>query len=232
MLYLGTAGSGAVNFFNIYYVPLFFEFTKGDGAVTVAVRLLPYVFLLVFGCLLSGAVMQKLNLYAAWYLVSGILCLIGSVMMFRISSSTPASHIYGFQALIGAGCGLTLMSGYGIALAKSPAEKATSAIGYINVAQLTGSSTCLALGGMIFQNVGFNKLSKALDGRGYSDSEILAALGGGYSAIISDSSAEVRAIATKAIGSTIADVYGLAIAGGAAVLVAGLLMRWERLKMA
>ncbi|KAL8919473.1 MAG: hypothetical protein Q9208_006758 [Pyrenodesmia sp. 3 TL-2023] len=231
LLFIGTAGSSAVNFFNIYYIPLFFGFTKGDGAIKVASRLLPFIFLLIFTALLSGALLPKLNLYAAWYVISGILALVGSVLMFLISAATPVGNIYGFEVLIGAGCGLTLQAAYSIALVKSPADKATSAISFINVAQLGGGALALTIAGTIFQNVGFNTLQSALNGRGYSSSEIRAALAGGYSAIISDSSAEVQAITFDVIGSTIANVYGISVSGAAAVLAVGLLMRWEKVKM-
>ncbi|KAI3391678.1 hypothetical protein diail_6957, partial [Diaporthe ilicicola] len=231
LLYIGTAGSSAVNFFNIYYIPLYFEFTKGDSAVAVAGRLLPFIFLLIFSAMLSGTLLPKLNLYAAWYVISGVLALVGSVLMFLISASTPAGNIYGFEVLIGAGCGLTLQAAYSIALVKAPVDKATAAISFINVAQLGGGALALAIAGTVFQNVGFNTLQYALDGRGYSSSEISAALAGGYSAIISDSTPEVRSITSNAIGSTIANVYGISISGSATTLVVGLLMRWEKVKM-
>lgn len=232
LLYIGTAGSSAVNFFNIFYIPLFFEFTKGDGAIAVAARLLPLIFLLIFCALLSGVLLPKLSIYAAWYVVSGILALVGSVLMFLINSGTPAKNIYGFEVLIGAGCGLTLQAAYSIALVKAPADKATSAISFINVAQLGGGALALAISGTIYQNIGFRTLENALDGQGYTSTEIRAALAGGYSDIISNSTAEVQDITSHAIGNTIASLYGVSISGAAAVLAVGLLMRWEKVKMA
>ncbi|KAH9889145.1 major facilitator superfamily domain-containing protein [Xylariomycetidae sp. FL2044] len=231
LLFIGTAGINAVNFFNIYYVPLYFEFTKGDTAVTVAVRLLPYIFLMMFFAMISGTLMPKLNLYAAWYVVSGVLALVGSVLMFFVSPTTPATNIYGFEILIGSGVGLTIQAAYSLALVKSPADRAAAAVGFINVAQMGAGAITLAIAGTIFQNLGYNTLRSALDGRGFSPDDIRAALAGGYSAIISNSSAEVREIATRVIGDTIADVYGISISGAATVVVGGLLMRWERLKM-
>lgn len=231
LLYIGTAGTSAVSFFNVYYVPLFFEFTKGDGAIAVAVRLLPFIFLQIFASLLSGVFLPKFNLYAAWYVVAGVLNLAGSTLMFLISAKTSIESIYGYQVLIGAGCGLTLQAAYSIALVKSSPSQATSVISFINVAQLGGGALALAIAGVVFQNVGFNSLQSALAGKGYSPDEVHAALAGGYSAIISDSSPEVRLITSDTIGSTIASVYGISIAGAASVLVAGMLMRWEKLKM-
>ncbi|KAI8948817.1 MFS general substrate transporter [Xylaria longipes] len=230
-LYLGTAGSSAVLNCNIYYLPLYFEFAKGDGPIAVAARLLPFIFLMIFGALLSGALIPKLNLYAAWYVISGAVALIGSVLLFRISVATPASSIYGFEVLVGLGCGLTFQAAYSIALVLSPAEKAVSVLGFINVAQLGAGALSLATAGSVFQNIGFDALQSALDGRGYSSTEIREALGGGYSSIISDSTPEVRAIALEAIGNTLAKVFGISLAGAATVLAAGLLMRWEKVKM-
>ncbi|KAI1422343.1 MFS general substrate transporter [Xylaria sp. FL1777] len=231
MLYLGTAGSSAVLNCNIYYLPLFFEFAHGDGPIAVSARLLPFIFLMIFGSLLSGALIPKLSLYAAWYVISGAIALVGSVLLFRISVATPVGNIYGFEALVGIGCGLTFQAGYSLALLFAPPEKGTSVLGFINVAQLGAGALSLATAGSVFQNIGFETLQSALDGKGYSSIEIREALGGGYSSIISDSTPEVRAIALEAIGNTLAKVFGISLAGAATVLVAGLLMRWEKLKM-
>ncbi|KAI1328515.1 MFS general substrate transporter [Xylariaceae sp. FL0255] len=232
MLYLGTAGSSAVLNCNIYYLPLVFEFAHGDGPIAVSARLLSFIFLMIFGALSSGALIPKLNLYAVWYVLSGAVALVGSVLLFRTSVSTPVSNIYGFEVLVGLGCGLTFQAAYSIALVLAPPEKGTSVLSFINVAQLGAGALSLATAGSVFQNIGFSTLQTALDGRGYSSTEIREALAGGYSSIISTSTPEVRAIALEAIGSTLAKVFGISLAGAAVVLVAGLLMRWERVQMA
>ena len=231
LLYIGTAGTSAVLNVNIYYLPLYFQFTNGVGPIEVAVRLLPFVCLIIFSSLLSGAFLPKFNLYAAWYFASGIIALVGSALLVRISASTPARDIYGYEVLVAAGCGLTFQAAYAIALVKSPAEKATSVLSFINVAQLGGAAISLAIAGALFHNVGFTTMQRALSGRGYSSAEIREALAGGYSPIISDSPPEVRAIAVDAIASTLAKVYALSIVGAAAVLLAGVMMRWEKVKM-
>lgn len=128
LLYIGTAGTSAVLNVNIYYLPLHFQFTNGVGPIEVAVRLLPFVCLIIFSSLLSGAFLPKFNLYAAWCFAPGIIALVGSALLVRISASTPARDIYGYEVLIGAGCGLTFQAAYAIALVKSPAEKATSVL--------------------------------------------------------------------------------------------------------
>jgi MFS family permease len=231
LLFVGTAGTSAILNVDIYYLPLYFQFTAGLDPMEVAVRLLPFVCLIIFATMLSGAMMAKYSLYAAWYTASGIIALIGGVLLARIDASTPTKDIYGFEVLAGFGCGLTFQAAYAIALVKAPVEKASSVLSFINVAQLGGAAISLAMSGCIFHNVGFNIMRDALDGRGYSSTEIHDALAGGYSPIINDSTPEVRAIVSDAIASTLGKVYILSAVGAAAILVSGLLMRWERVKM-
>jgi len=231
LLFVGTAGTSAILNVDIYYLPLYFQFTAGLDPMEVAVQLLPFVCLIIFATMLSGAMMARYSLYAGWYTASGIIALIGGVLLARIDASTPTKDIYGFEVLAGFGCGLTFQAAYAIALVKAPVEKASSVLSFINVAQLGGAAISLAMSGCIFHNVGFNIMRDALDGRGYSSIEIHDALAGGYSPIINDSTPEVRAIVSDAIASTLGKVYILSAVGAAAILVSGLLMRWERVKM-
>ncbi|KAI5461034.1 major facilitator superfamily-domain-containing protein [Mariannaea sp. PMI_226] len=232
LLFIGSAGTSAISNIDIYYLPLYFQFTAGINPMEVAVRLLPFVCLIIFATLLSGALLPKCSLYAAWYTASGIIALVGGALLVRIDATTPIRDIYGFEVLIGFGCGLTFQAAYAIALMKAPMEKASSVLGFINIAQLGGATLSLAIAGSVFHNVGFNTMQKALSGRGYTSAQIHEALAGGYSPIINDSTPEVRAITSDAIASTLAKVYVLSVVAAAAILVSGLLMRWEKLKMA
>lgn len=233
LLFTGTAATSAILNVDIYYLPLFFQFTAGIDALDVAVRLLPFVCLIIFATMLSGALLPKYNLYAAWYTASGIIALVGSALLARINSTTPTRDIYGFQVLAGLGCGLTFQAAYAIALVKAPMEKASAVLSFINVAQLGGAALSLATAGSIFHNVGFNTMRSALGGMGYyTSAQIHDALGGGYSPIINNSAPEVRRLVSDAIASTLAKVYVLSAVAAAVILVSGLLMRWERLKMA
>jgi hypothetical protein len=55
LMYLGTAAAATCLAVTIYYIPIFFQFTKGDSAIKAAVRLLPFVALNVFATMFSGA---------------------------------------------------------------------------------------------------------------------------------------------------------------------------------
>lgn len=43
LLYIGTACAAAGSAVMIYFIPLFFVFTRGDSAINAAVRLLPFI---------------------------------------------------------------------------------------------------------------------------------------------------------------------------------------------
>jgi hypothetical protein len=54
-LFIGTVVASTGLLLPLYQIPLTFQFTCGDTALMSAVRLLPFDFLFVFACMLSGA---------------------------------------------------------------------------------------------------------------------------------------------------------------------------------
>lgn len=54
-MYIVTACAATCLGTMIYYIPIFFQFTKGDSAIKAAVRLLPFVATMVFATMFSGA---------------------------------------------------------------------------------------------------------------------------------------------------------------------------------
>lgn len=80
-----------------YYIPLYFQFVRGDSALTAAVRLLPFIILMVTFGFLNGGLMSKLGYYMPWYLTGGILTTIGGALMsayniIRILKSNTLTH--------------------------------------------------------------------------------------------------------------------------------------------
>lgn len=64
-----------------YYIPLYFQFVRGDSALTAAVRLLPFIVLMVAFGFLNGGLMSKLGYYMPWYLAGGLLTTAGGALM-------------------------------------------------------------------------------------------------------------------------------------------------------
>ena len=81
LLFIAGSSAGAAIYIAIYYIPIYFQFTRGDSAIQAAVRLLPFVFILSAMVLANGFFMAQWGLYTPWYLIGSIITLIGSVLM-------------------------------------------------------------------------------------------------------------------------------------------------------
>lgn len=103
LLFVMSAPGGALIFILVYFIPLFSRFTKGHGALDVAVRLLFFVFFLVSFSLANGAIMGKEGHYAPWYLGASVLIIIGSALMYTVDENTSTAQIYGYSIVLAIG---------------------------------------------------------------------------------------------------------------------------------
>ena len=232
LLYIATSAGATGLFVPIYYIPLYFSFVHNDSGMMAAVRLLPFICILIFATMVNGALMPKFGFYQPWYIVSGIFLVVsGSLMYSLVDVSTPNSTIYGFSVLMAIGAGVSQQAAYSIAPAKVGPNRASDAVGFINVAQIGAIVIALTINGSIFQNIGFQHISQALAGLDFSSEEIRAALAGAKSTVFTNVTPEVRQAVIEGIVKAIGDGWILVIVAGAVTLVAGVFMRWERLFM-
>lgn len=80
-LFISTAAINCACFIPIYYIPLYFQFTRNDGAIDAAVRLLPYISVLSAAILANGHFMGQLRYYQPWYIAGSVLTLVGGVLL-------------------------------------------------------------------------------------------------------------------------------------------------------
>lgn len=73
--------SNAAAFIPIYYIPVYFQFTLGDTALTAAVRLLPLILIFSAGNLAQGFLLIKSGYYWIWFFAGGVFMLVGNVML-------------------------------------------------------------------------------------------------------------------------------------------------------
>jgi hypothetical protein len=231
LAYFTTAASAATTAVTLYYVPLFFQFTKGDTALRASVRLLPFIVPYVFFIMFSGGLLPVVKRYAPWYFPAGVLIIVGGVMMFRVSATTSTSAIYGFEILLSIGVGLIFQTGYAVAAAKVPKNRAADSIGFINIAQIGSIAITLAIAGTIFQNLGYLNLRNALAEYHFSEAELRSALAGSLSPAFQNADDKTKALAVGAVVKTISTSYALVITAGAVVLVSACLMKWEKLDL-
>ncbi|RAL02340.1 uncharacterized protein BO80DRAFT_443649 [Aspergillus ibericus CBS 121593] len=160
LLFIACAAVGAVSYITVYYIPIYFQFTQGDDAIHSAVRLLPFIFLLITTIPASGAAMSRLGYYKPWYLAGSIIALIPAILMgslpsFQPRSSPPhtsAKTIYGLEILLGLGAGAYTQDSFAVIQAVIPPPEASNGLTLMLLAQLSGMTLGLSLSGAIFVN--------------------------------------------------------------------------------
>ena len=133
LLFIAGASGGAAIYLVLYYIPLYFQFTRGDSAIKAAVRLLPFVFILSAMVLSNGFFMAKFGRYTPWYIVGSIVMMIGSVLLCelialhvqirgeaadedaaKIDVNTSASAIYGYEVMVAFGAGSFVQASFSV----------------------------------------------------------------------------------------------------------------------
>ena len=112
ILHITTACASTAMFVAIYYVPLMFQFSRGDSGLESAVRLMPFIVVLNLFIMGSGAVLPLVGYYMPFFILGGVFILIGGALMFTVKITTSTSSIYGYTVLIAIGAGLTAQVGY------------------------------------------------------------------------------------------------------------------------
>jgi MFS family permease len=227
ILFSVTAAGGACSFVPIYMVPIFFQFTRSDGPLDAGVRLLPFIVVMVVFVFINGSLMAKLSYYMPWYLVGGLLVVIGSALMYTINQDSSTSRVYGYTVLIGAGVGMFLQASFSVAQAVVDPENIAPAIGFITLAQFVGITVALAIANAILLNASQNKIQIILPD--VPAAEIQAAILGARSGLVQSLSSSLKARVLDAIVSAISTTYILVITGGTLTAILSLLMRREKL---
>lgn len=228
LLFIGTATSATAMVIGAYFIPLYFQYVHQDNALKAAVRLLPFIIVLIFCIMLNGATLPSVGYYYPWYLASGCFMTAGGVLMYTIDIDTATSKVYGYSVLVALGAGLVGQAGYVITQAKAPPEEISGAISFQNVAQIGGIVVALTIAGSIFQNEAISRLVQALGQHGYTPDQIKSAVAGTQSVIFAKGSIEVKRLALAAVVGGMDQVFAMLIAAGIVTIVAGLLMKKEK----
>ncbi|KAB8542086.1 hypothetical protein FH972_025549 [Carpinus fangiana] len=210
-----------------FYIPLFFQFVRGDSPLTAAVRLLPFICVMVFFGLLNGALLSKFGLYMPWYLAGGILTVIGGSLMYTVDVGSTNSGVYGYSILIGIGAGCFIQASFSVAQAKVPHSRASDAGGFIALAQNLGIVLALAISGSVFQNEAYGNLKQLLPSA--PEPVLRGAVSGANSEFFTSVPPEMIGRVLESILDAMSKTYVLVITAGAMTIIGSLLMKRERL---
>ncbi|OOQ83528.1 putative polyketide synthase [Penicillium brasilianum] len=202
----------------IYYIPLFFEFAKSDAALEAAVRLLPYVFMLVAGCLINAALMVRFGYYMPWYFGGGALVVISSALMCTVNAHTSNSTVYGYTVLMGIGVGSYCQASYTVSQQLVPMTELTNVIGLMSISQFLGILFFLAIMGTSYQNLVIEKIHSILPNA--SDTDVRQFIAGTSSSLSASLTSAQSADVVNAIVAAMRSVWILlAVAGGICVIL-------------
>ncbi|KAF4494557.1 ABC transporter [Fusarium agapanthi] len=191
-----------------YFVPLYFQFIKGDGALEAGVRLLPLIMFMVAVSMLNGFLMPKYGLIPVWYIGGSALALIGSALMYTIDDTTSNGKVYGYNILVGAGAGCYIVAGFAIMQSLVPTHEIANA-----VAQDLGMVLFLAISGSLFHNVAADKVGNALPTA--SDTDIGNLIAGTSSAAFKALSEDEKAVVIPEIASAMKSIWAFFMAAAA-----------------
>nr|ART35029.1 putative Major Facilitator Superfamily transporter [Fusarium verticillioides] len=188
-----------------YFVPLYFQFIKGDGALEAGVRLLPLIMFMVTVSMLNGFLMPKYGLIPFWYIGGSALALIGSALMYTIDDTTSNGKVYGYNILVGAGAGCYIVAGFAIMQSLVPTHEIANAVGAMTISQDLGMVLFLAISGSLFHNVAVDKVGNALPSA--SETEIGNLIAGTSSAAFKALSDDEKSVVIPEIASAMKSIW-------------------------
>lgn len=231
LLYFGTASAATSLFVAAYYIPLFFQFARGDSAIEAAVRLLPFIMVTVFFIMLNGGLMPVFGYYMPWYFFGGIFQIIGGALMYTIDANSAPAQVYGYSVILAIGTGVVVQAGYSVSAAKVKMEDIAAVISFQNLAQIGSIVIALTISGTVFQNFAYTHLTSALAPYNYTPEQIRDALAGTQSVVFHDGNEAVRKAAIGAVVAAMKNVWTLPIAAGSLTFISSLFMKREKLFM-
>lgn len=190
-------------------------------------RILPYIGVMVFACIVNGAVLSKYGLYMPWYLVGGVLFIIGSALMFTVDLDSSAAKVYGYTIIIGLGVGSFCQASFAVAQGSVQAADIPSAVGFITCGQITGVTISIAIANSVFLNEAERGIAALLPSVPLD--QIQAAIAGVGSQLVQTLPQEVRVLVLRAIVAAISKTYIVCITGGSVAVVLSIFLKRERL---
>ncbi|KAI1119474.1 MFS general substrate transporter [Nemania sp. NC0429] len=163
LLFWTCSAIGGVAYTSVYYIPLYFQFTRGDSAIFTAVRLLPYIVPLIVLMPSSGALLSRWGYYKPIYVIGSIATTITSILFAHyVKLDTPVGVVYAIEVFLGAGTGAYTQSSFAVSQSVVPSAEAPNALALMMIAQLSGLTFSLSIAGAVFVNTAQEALYKLL----------------------------------------------------------------------
>ncbi|KAJ8122256.1 hypothetical protein ONZ43_g1505 [Nemania bipapillata] len=218
LLFWTCSAIGGVAYTSVYYIPLYFQFTRGDTAIYTAVRLLPYIIPLIVVMPSSGALLSRWGYFKPIYIVGSIATTVTSILFAHyIGLTTPVGAVYAIEFFLGAGTGAYTQSSFAVSQSVVPTSEAPNALTLMMIAQLSGLTFSLAISGAVFVNTAQNGLFQLLPD--IPRLEVRNLIAGATSKLIDTLPEDVRIDALEIIVSSLNKTFIVVYVGAIITLV-------------
>ncbi|KAF5855889.1 hypothetical protein ETB97_008281 [Aspergillus alliaceus] len=226
LLCLLASCGGSIAYITVYYIPLYYQFTRGDSAIKTAERILPLIFLLIFGMLSNGYLMSKFGWYKPWYVCGAAISLVGAVLMSRLKLESSNSEIYGYQVLIGLGAGSFAHASFAVIQTAVNPKDTVYGVTLIMLGQLCGLTIGLSVTGALFINLAKSNLQAVFPTVDKSTlASVVSGTSGGFLETQSDTK---KSQALAAIVSALQDVFTDVYVVAALACILSVFLKWRK----
>lgn len=227
MLVACCASAGAAAFVPIYFIPTFFQFTRGDSPLDAGVRLLPFIAVMVVFIIINGSLMGRLGYYTPWFTAGGLLAVAGAALMYTVRADTSLARIYGYSVVLGSGVGMWLQASLSVAQAVVAPEEVPAAVGLVMLGQFVGICISLAIANTVFLNDARRAIQAILPS--VSSETIGSAIQGSTSGFLDTLEPDVKVRVLDAIIVAMDKAYILVIVAGSVTALLSLFMKRVKL---
>jgi hypothetical protein len=223
ILFIQTVAANVLIFIPIYFIPLYFQFVVNETALKAGIRLLPFIFFEIFGVVFSGSLMGKIGYYMPFYLIGGILSLVGSVLLSTTSLHTSTAQIYGYSILLGIGTGLFVQAGFAISQGKVTPDKVPLTVAFIGCGQITGIALALSISNTVFLNQATRRIAAILPQ--VPKRIVQGAISGTENSFFRQLTAKEQEDVLQSVTTSIAEIYYMAVAAAVVTIALSIFMR-------
>ncbi|RKK79082.1 hypothetical protein BFJ68_g17832 [Fusarium oxysporum] len=230
-LWVASGCAGATYAIMLYYMPLFYAFSKGLSALQQTVRLLPFVLPFIVTVVIIAACLPRVKHYGLIYLAGGAITLgSATALATTLAPNVSESKVMGLTALVGVGLGLHFQHSNAISnrIHKDLRDRMEGAA-LLNMSLMGGISMALIIAGAVYENRGMSLLKSALGSFDYDEGDLREALagvsrdtGGG------DEAHSMIAYGANATCKAIALLFYIVASSGALCLTCGVLAVFGR----
>lgn len=208
----------------VYFLPIWFQSTKGVSASESGIRTLPLMISMVAGSITSGTLNTKIGYYTPLAIIGTCLMCVGNGLLTTFEVNTGAGKWIGYQILYGFGLGLAFQVPNLATQASLPKKDVPTGLALMLFATLLGASVFVSAG----ENVLANQLEKRLAGVDGVDTSLITSEGA--TSLLQSLPDDVRNTALVAYNGALREVFRVGLIPTCLSVLGSAALEWRSVK--